>query len=269
MVSLKQRAVETFSRLRFKGRIEHIAADGQSIPVQIFKNGVKGHGSDRVVLFVHGFDAWPLTVGPGVLRQASREAGADFARFMHPDQLRGLKNLRYPRMIKELATVIEALPHERIEIAATSFGAGYLPHVLNTLSAKDRNRVKSIFAWSAVPPRALCDLFARQAGWPAFAARQTEVLTIYSPTMPKPFNMSRVQADGVLALSETADTKPFAGRVLLLTGAHDPVGRPEFTHQLATQLASPRSAIEVVEAGHRMPADQLFRGLTRVLRNAP
>lgn len=59
---------------------------------------------------------------------------------------------------------------------------------------------------------------------------------------------------------------PFNGPALFFSGANDPVGKPEYTREMAyMQLGVTNYSHEVLECGHRIQPEQIARGLRKVL----
>lgn len=271
MTSAKALGIRLYSQLRFGGEGQSIRLEDRTLVTQSFNAMGKGLKSDVAVVLLPGFTSIPNIVPPGVVGQVARERGADFVRFFHPDLLDNRSNVTYDRMIDDAVSLVDCLPHQKVVLAGSSFGAGMMPLVRNAIEARSPRKVAGMFGWMSVPPAALLDLFRQQKGWDDINNGKAETLTVHTPTMPKPFVMSQQQLKSVADSAHMAEmgvqiAGPFNGPALFLTGSQDPVGRPQYTRQMGRQLGSTNYKHEVLECGHRIRPEQIARGLQQVLR---
>jgi pimeloyl-ACP methyl ester carboxylesterase len=264
MASLKQHVIQLYARKRFGGQTAEVKLADRAIPTQSFNTAAPG-GAKAAIVFLPGFGSVPQLAAPGELGAAARELNLDFVRFTHPDLLSNPARLTYPRMIEDAAAVIQQLPHKKVVLAASSFGAGMMRFVADRVNERQPGKVAGMFGWAPVTTEALTELFAAQSGWAAFANGETNKLQVRSPTMPKPFTMSRAQADSVLALNGQP-TAPFRGVALLYAGTDDPVGRTEFSVMAASQINETKPPlVRILDCGHRLPPGKIKRGVTSVV----
>ncbi len=243
--------------------------DPARITTQVFNTQATRRPASTVLLFVPGFASVPTMVDPGVLKQQATHLGWDFARFYHPELVKQPSRLTYSSMLADIETVARALPHQRIILAGSSFGAGMMPHAAQAINHAQPGRVAAMFGWMTVTPKALLDLFEQQPGYLEFLARKTSALIVHSPTMKKPFPMTHNQYESVRRLAETK-LEPFDGPVLYLAGGRDPVGQPRYTFELVAQLTDKPGCAQVRnDLGHVCPAQTIKAGLAELWRRLP
>lgn len=267
MRPLLKAAIDLYSR-RWGG--EQITVDtglqGSGIPTQVFNAQAHKRQSDTVMLFLPGFASLPNRMNPGVLLKTAQELGWDFARFYHPDMILNPQRLNYGNMIHEAAQVASALPQRRIVLAGSSFGAGMMPFVADRVNEEQLGRVSGMFGWSAVTPKALMALFDRQDDeeQARFHAGQSKALEVVTPTLPKPFHVSKQQYDSVAEYAKDGMLVGVSCPSFWITGDADPVGKPQYTRDLHRQMPKACVVMETVEAGHRMKPELIRRGVRMI-----
>lgn len=276
-MSLKANAMKTVINWRAKQRGGEIAFverhDGSQLLTQTFRARADGRPADLVMIANGGFGAiWPVA-GTGFLGQIAREKDVDLVRFYHPETLQPHK-LRYDRMVRDVVDVASAQAEEaKIILVGASFGAAENMYAADCINAVTPNRVVGQAGWAMVPPNSLLRLLASQKGYKQFELGYSDQIKIVSPTLAKPFVMSREQHVSVSLYTpeNRGPLQPFNGAAHFTVGVQDTVGHPSYTDAMLEELypnqpAVVRASMRVLNCGHKIPAPDIQHGVRQLMQ---
>lgn len=182
---------------------------------------------------------------------------------------RSFKDVSMTQLLNDAVAVSLAKSREKIAFVGSSVGAGLMPYLANALAKHGRQTV-GVFGISSVPPVALRAFVMAQVKKEDIEIfEQGSPVTITSPTLPVPIQISKAQIADLKDFPRPEGPRLLPGHGRFIYGEGDPLSSDAYNRLLASAFGLDASSVHLVQQGHdidkQVMADHLRPWLTQML----